>query len=235
MTTTAPIGGDPDFVDPAHGNYHLAASSPLIDAVGLKYLSTSHTDLDGNPRVVTVDHPYTPLDLGAYEYQPPTGTGNPGGGNPGGGNPGGGAPGPGPSGTPTGGSPGTAHHGSGNSGTSTPSHGSRSRHPATLKLTRLGRVRVTHHRISLRLSCSGTAACSPIKVSASVVRRHHRVTVGTLTTHLAAGHKATVTLTLNRTGRALLASRRHLTVSLRITVRKGARTLTVQTARVRLT
>jgi hypothetical protein len=64
---------------------------------------------------------------------------------------------------------------------------------------------------------------------------HHRVTVGTLTTHLGAGHRATLTLTLNRAGRALLASTGRLTVALTVTVRNGARTLTVETAHVRLT
>lgn len=67
------VGGDPQFVDPANGNYHLAAASPLIDASATANLGSlsSTIDLDGHPRVVTVTHATTPVDLGAYEYQPP--------------------------------------------------------------------------------------------------------------------------------------------------------------------
>jgi hypothetical protein len=231
-SVTPSVGGDPMFADPANGNYHLAADSPLIDASSTADLGSisSTTDLDGNPRVVVIDHSATPVDLGAYEYQPPStstgGAGNPGGtpgGTPGGGNPGGGNPGGG-SGTPS---------------TGTPSRGSRPTRPAhpaaTVKLTPLGHISVTGKRISLRLACTGTAVCSPIKVTATAMTHHHRVTVGTPTTHLGAGHKATLTLTLNRAGRALLASTGRLTVALTVTVRNGARTLTVETAHVRLT
>lgn len=243
VTTTQPIGGDPDFVDPAHGDYHLAAGSPLIDAVGLKYLSLSSTDLDGHPRVVTVNHASTPLDLGAYEYQPPastTGGGNGGGGN-GGGN-GGGAPGTGTpgTGTPGTGTPGTGHQGSGNAGngnasTSTPPRGSRPAKPLTVKLVPLGRLAIASNRLSLRLSCSGTAACTGIKATATAMRAHHRkVTVGSLSTRLAAGHKATLVLSLNRAGRSLLASRRRLAVTIVVTVRDGKRTRTVETIRTTL-
>jgi hypothetical protein len=52
---------------------------------------------------------------------------------------------------------------------------------------------------------------------------------------LAAGRKATLTLTLNRTGRALLASTGRLKVALTVTVRNGSRTRTVQTTHVTLT
>lgn len=66
------LGGDPQFVDPANGNYHLSAGSPLVDASATANLGSlsSSTDLDGHPRVVAVDHAATPVDLGAYEYQP---------------------------------------------------------------------------------------------------------------------------------------------------------------------
>jgi hypothetical protein len=52
---------------------------------------------------------------------------------------------------------------------------------------------------------------------------------------LAAGRKATLTLTLNRTGRALLARTGRLKVALTVTVRNGSRTRTVQTTHVTLT
>jgi hypothetical protein len=225
----------------------------LIDASATQTLgaSGSTTDRDGNPRAVAVDHSATPVDLGAYEYQPPapagggpgTGGGTPGpgtgGGTPGtgGGTPGsgGGTPGTG-GGTPGsgGGTPGTGG-GTPGTGGGTPAHGSRPIHPArTVKLTALGHATVTGRRISLRLSCSGTAACSPIKLTATAIKRHRRVTVGSLSTRLSAGHTATVTLTLNRAGRALLANTGRLTVTLNVTVRNGARTTKVETAHVML-
>ena len=71
--------------------------------------------------------------------------------------------------------------------------------------------------------------------TATAMRRHRRVTVGSLTAGLAAGHKAALTLALDRTGRALLASTGRLAVTVKVTVRNGARTLTVETAHVTLT
>ena len=219
ITRSTPIGDAPGFVAPLQGNYHLAADSELIDASATQSLGagSSTTDRDGNPRVVTVNHAATPVDLGAYEYQPaaPAGGGTPG--------TGGGTPGTG------GGTPGTGIP-SGGSHPSTPT-----RRTPTVRLTALGHVTVTGHRLSLRLSCTGTAACSPIKLTATAMRRHHRVTVGSLSTRLSAGRSATLTLTLNRTGRALLTSTGRLTVTVTVTVRNGSRTLTVHTAHVKLT
>ncbi|HEX3974721.1 MAG TPA: hypothetical protein VHW96_00580 [Solirubrobacteraceae bacterium] len=244
VTRSAPLGDGPDFVDAGGGDYHLADTSALIDASSIQNVGSgsSTTDLDGNPRVVVVDHAATPVDLGAYEYQPPA----PAGGNPGGGSPGtgGGSPGTGGGspGTGTGGSPGIGTGGSpgaGSPSTGTPANGSRPTPPshpaATVKLAPLGRASLTGKRVSLRLSCSGTAACSPIKVTATATTHRHRVTVGTLTAHLAAGHKATLTPALNPTGRALLARTGRLAVTVTVTVGTGTRRLTVETAHVRLT
>lgn len=237
------MSATPGFVNPAGGDYHLKADSPLVDASATTDVGSisSATDLDGHPRVVSVDHPGTPVDLGAYEYQPPTPAGgNPGGGgtggNPGGGgNPGSGAPG---TGAPGSGAPGTGTPGSGAPGTGTPSSGSHPSTPThrtlTVRLRALGHVTVRGHRLSLRLSCTGTAACSPIRLTATAMHRHHRVTVGSERARLSAGHKATLTLTLNRTGRALLTSTGRLTVTVTVTVRNGSRTLTVHTAHVKL-
>ena len=230
------VSTTPGFVNPAAGDYHLAPDSPLVDASATTDVGSisSTTDLDGHPRVVAVHDAATPVDLGAYEYQPPAPAGGNPGGTPGTGT-GGGTPGTG-AGTPgIGGTPGTG----GNPGTGTPSNGSRTtppRHRAlTLKLTPVGRIRVTGRRVSLRLLCTGTAACSPIKVTATAVRHHHRVTVGSLSTRLSAGHKAALTLALNRAGRALLASRGRLTMTLTVTVGKGRGRQKVETARVSLT
>jgi predicted outer membrane repeat protein len=53
--------GDPRFVDPADGDYHLRLSSPAIDH-GVDAGVT--TDLDGHPRPIGAG-----FDIGAYEYQ----------------------------------------------------------------------------------------------------------------------------------------------------------------------
>jgi predicted outer membrane repeat protein len=64
---------DARFIDPAHGDYHLQAASPAVDAGG--YYTFEPTDLDGLPR--RVDLPLvtdyfgsgSPADVGAYERQ----------------------------------------------------------------------------------------------------------------------------------------------------------------------
>jgi hypothetical protein len=57
---------DPVFVDPAHGDFRLAASSPLIDTGDPAALAAGEpgTDLAGLPRVVNGR-----TDIGAHEYQ----------------------------------------------------------------------------------------------------------------------------------------------------------------------
>ncbi|MEP6882382.1 MAG: hypothetical protein ABI866_10340, partial [Dokdonella sp.] len=57
----------PQFVDPEHGDYHLAPSSHALDYA----VSAGGTDLDGLPRSVDLptQNRYGPLDLGAYERQ----------------------------------------------------------------------------------------------------------------------------------------------------------------------
>jgi parallel beta-helix repeat protein len=54
--------GDPDFVDPDYGDYHIGGSSAALDA-GVDAGVT--TDIDFHPR------PYLDPDLGADEYWPP--------------------------------------------------------------------------------------------------------------------------------------------------------------------
>ena len=60
------INADPQFVDPANGDYHLQDTSPCIDAGDDSLVPGGvTTDLDGNPRIANGT-----VDIGAYEYQP---------------------------------------------------------------------------------------------------------------------------------------------------------------------
>jgi parallel beta-helix repeat protein/predicted outer membrane repeat protein len=62
VTGTVNYWGDPLFVDPGHGDYHISASSPARDR-GVD--AGIHTDLDGESR----PHPDTHIpDIGADEY-----------------------------------------------------------------------------------------------------------------------------------------------------------------------
>ena len=62
--STGNISGDPCFIDPEHGDYHLAPWSPCID-MGADYQSkTGKFDLDSAARKVGK------VDMGAYELQP---------------------------------------------------------------------------------------------------------------------------------------------------------------------
>jgi len=53
---------DPQFIDPAHGNYHLQSGSPCVNAGTNGAPSLSATDLDGNARIAGGT-----VDLGCYE------------------------------------------------------------------------------------------------------------------------------------------------------------------------
>jgi hypothetical protein len=59
VTGTVNVFGDPDFVDPAAGDYHLGPGSAALDA-GLN--AGVMMDIDNQPR------PYHAPDLGADEY-----------------------------------------------------------------------------------------------------------------------------------------------------------------------
>jgi hypothetical protein len=74
VAETAPLGVGTGFVDPGNGDYHLLASSPLVDAGNPAGLGAgeSATDLDGADRVVDGNGDGTAIgDVGAFEYQPP--------------------------------------------------------------------------------------------------------------------------------------------------------------------
>ncbi|MHC4108382.1 MAG: choice-of-anchor Q domain-containing protein, partial [Planctomycetota bacterium] len=58
---------DPLFLDPATGEYHLAAESPAINAGDPGFVAAAdETDIDGDPRVVGAV-----VDLGADEFRHP--------------------------------------------------------------------------------------------------------------------------------------------------------------------
>ena len=73
--TTPTAGGagnvtqDPQFVDMAHGNFHLASTSPCIGAGVVQLWMAGAQDLDGNPRTTNGR-----VDMGAYQsgYPPPS-------------------------------------------------------------------------------------------------------------------------------------------------------------------
>jgi hypothetical protein len=63
---------NPLYVNPAHGDFHLQAGSPAIDA-GAPTLGTgeSTTDLDGHPRLIAGHNGDAAIsDIGAYEFIP---------------------------------------------------------------------------------------------------------------------------------------------------------------------
>jgi hypothetical protein len=66
------ITGNPQFMDPANGNYRLQPTSPAIDRGLLSMPDLPDTDADGLPRAIagTANGIALP-DLGAYEYLPP--------------------------------------------------------------------------------------------------------------------------------------------------------------------
>ena len=62
-TVSGFVGGDPQFVDAANGDYRLASGSPCIDA-GSNSFVQGDRDLAGNPRIVNGT-----VDIGCYEWQ----------------------------------------------------------------------------------------------------------------------------------------------------------------------
>jgi hypothetical protein len=62
------ISADPLFVDPLHGDYHLQAGSPSVDAGDNAAPSLPETDFDGNPRICDRDQNGEGIvEMGAYE------------------------------------------------------------------------------------------------------------------------------------------------------------------------
>jgi len=71
ITENSCVYDDPQFFDPANGDYHLKEASPCIDAGDNSLVPGGvDKDLDGNQRIVDGDNNGTAVvDIGAYEYQ----------------------------------------------------------------------------------------------------------------------------------------------------------------------
>jgi PKD repeat protein len=276
------VAGDPDFVNPGAGDYHLAWNSPLIDASSLSTLGpSSTTDLDGNPRVVSYTHASTPVDIGAYEYQhrAPTAVASA-------------APSSATTGTaitfdgsrssdpddgdtltyawsfddgatatgatvthafttpgvhtatltvtdPTGLASQQAVSVTETSPTAPPSNPTAPpSNPAPPHLTVVGKPSVTGNRVTLKLSCTGTIACSQIHVVETTVekqkKRKRTVQVASASLRLNPGQTKTVTLTLNGNGSGLLKRSGRLPVTITVAMTTAGKTRTVKTAHATL-
>ncbi len=66
---TGNIRSDPEFVNPAGGDFHLLFDSPCVDQ-GSNVASTGSEDCEGNPRIADGDEDGTAtVDMGALEFQ----------------------------------------------------------------------------------------------------------------------------------------------------------------------
>jgi hypothetical protein len=289
ITLAGTVAGAPQFANAGAGDYHLAWSSPLIDASATATVgASSTTDLDGNPRSVTFTHGGTPVDLGAYEYQhraptaaakaapanalaatfDATGSTDP--------DPGDtlvyawafddGAHATGAAVTHAFATPGvhtatvTVTDPTGLSSSSTtavtvaaaPSTAA----SAAVNLVTLGLPTVKGGDVTLRFSCGGGAGCLGAtatettvesvrlpgnRVAGLVAARAHRprlrkrsIVVASLDFALAPGRTATLKLSLNRTGRALLARFGKLPVVLKVSVPTARGRVAVETAHLTL-
>ena len=112
----------------------------------------------------------------------------------------------------------------------------------------VGRAHVSGTTASVPITCKGDTSCTvSLKLTVVETLRGHRlvavsarkpklthktVVVGTAKATIKAGHKQTVRIGLNRTGRKLLAARHRLTAKLTVTQRVGGRNRTISTQKV---
>jgi hypothetical protein len=203
---------------PAGGGFGAAATVATPAEAG----SPAAVAIDPHGNAVAVwEGTNSTVDAASYYAQPPS--------SPPGGGSGGGSPPPTGSGSapPSGG------------GTSPPQGGS-----ASLKLAKPPTATANGAKVTLTCaapvgqSCQVTAKLTvvetsrggtPTAVAAAARKRARTVVVGMKTVTIAGGHTATVTLTLNGTGRALLGRFGKLPAKLSIELRQAAHTATVAT------
>jgi len=118
----------------------------------------------------------------------------------------------------------------------------------------LGRVTVKGTTATVRIFCKGATSCHVslrlsvhetlrgrriVAVSAArtrgAKRKHRFVVVGSKSATVRAGKTAKLKVSLNRTGRALLAARHHLTTTLRVSQRRNGKTVVVAHRKVTFT
>jgi hypothetical protein len=76
--TDGNISADPEFTNPAQGDYHLQQISPSIDAGDNLTPNLPDTDIDGDPRILDGDGNGTAtIDMGVYEFLLPPGSTKP--------------------------------------------------------------------------------------------------------------------------------------------------------------
>lgn len=63
MDSNHNISADPQFINPAQSNYHVFATSPVIDAGNSSHANLPSSDIDGEPRIMGLD-----VDIGADEF-----------------------------------------------------------------------------------------------------------------------------------------------------------------------
>jgi len=66
--TLGNISADPQFLNPAAGDYRIGSSSPLVDAGNNAAPFLPATDLAGNPRIASASGSPDRIDIGAYEF-----------------------------------------------------------------------------------------------------------------------------------------------------------------------
>jgi PKD domain len=112
--------------------------------------------------------------------------------------------------------------------------------PPRPQLRLLGKPSVNGNKVTLKLSCRGSVACSPVDINETTVEvlraptRRRAVQVGSAVVRLSAGQTKTVTLTLNRTGKTLLARVGKLQVTIKVTMPSMGKMITAATARATL-
>lgn len=100
----------------------------------------------------------------------------------------------------------------------------------------VGSISAHRDRVLAGLSCRGTSACAPVQITVTAVARSHRAAtrLRAATVSVASERRRQITLTLNAGGRRLLERSGSLRVTVRVTRRIGARTVTIRAVQLTL-